>query len=202
MILWLLKMFKKIDHIIEGKKKLLHQFKNKKIINIFLECLMFEINEIEEAIEQLNINRSLKNAIGKQIDSNGEIRNVLRNDLNDEYYKQKVLNKIALDNSDGTILSILSAAKIILNNNKFVYKETYPARVELFSNNSQCSLFQYKYIANSVGVCVSLDLKYTLDDKPFGFNNNKYNGYGTIYNNTNTNKGGGYASIIGDLNNE
>lgn len=195
-------MFNKINHIVEGKKNLLHQFKNKKIINIFVECLMIELNEIEYALEQLNNNRSLKNAIGKQIDSNGEIRNVLRNNLNDFEYKQKVLNKIALDNSDGRIFSILSAAKIILNNDKFVYKETYPARVELFSNNSQCSLHQYRYISNSVGICVSLDLKYTLDDKPFGFNNNnKYNGYGTIYN-INTNKGGGYASIIGELNNE
>lgn len=194
-------MFKKIEHFKEAKLKILHQFKNKKIINIFVECLMIELNEIEDALEQLNNNRSLKNAIGKQLKFNGKLRDIENAFLDDNTYKQQVLNRIALDNSDGKINSFLNATSIVLNSKKFIYKESYPLRIELFVLNNVCNIQQYKYIVKITSLCVSLGLAFSNSLNPFGYNKKICSGY-KKYNEINSNKGGGYASIIGDLENE
>ena len=80
-------MFNKINHVIEGKKKLLYQFKNKKIINILFESIFNQINEIEDTLYDLYYKRNLKDSVGKQIDTNGILRDLERNGLNNTPYE-------------------------------------------------------------------------------------------------------------------
>lgn len=192
-------MFNKINHVIEGKKKLLHQFKNKKIINILFDSIFNQINDIEDTLYDLYYKRNLKDSVGKQIDTNGILRDLERNGLNDYEFRQNILNKIALDNSEGLIKSVIDSAKIILNDNNIIYKELYPAGIEIFVLNKKCNINQYKYIEKSIPLCVSLVLKFSGSLKPFGYNNKICIGFKSIYD---VNKNKGYASNIGDYNND
>jgi hypothetical protein len=190
-------MYKKIDHIVESNKKLLYQFQDKVRINIILNSIMKQLNDVEDTLFDMKTKRGINDAIGKQLDVIGAQKSVSRNSLDDEIYRQEIKNRIALDNSKGFCLDILSAAKVILGGGKFEYKESYPARCEVFVSGKESSLYQFNYIKKAVGLCVSLGLRFCKNDKPFGYNKINYSGYGSIYNN-NSSKGGGYASILGD----
>ena len=191
-------MFKKIDHIAEAKKKLLYQFQDKKRINIILNAITKQLNDIEDTFEDMKTKRGLNNAVGKQLDIIGKYKNVDRQGLVDEEYRQAIRNQIAVDSSKGLCVDALLAAKIILGGGKFLYKESYPARCEMFVRAANCTIYQFNYIKNSVSLCVSLGLRFCKSNKPFGFNIKNCSGYGSIFNQNNSTKGGGYASIIGD----
>lgn len=191
-------MYKKINHIVDANKKLLYQFQDKARINIILNSLMKQLNDVEDTLFDMKTKRGINDAIGKQLDVIGAQKNVMRQGLKDEEYRQEIRNKIALDNSKGLCRDVLSAAKMILGGGKFLYRENYPARCEIFVRGVLCNEKQLNIIKNSVCLCVSVGLRFCKNNIPFGFNGNKSCvGYGSTFNNNN-NKGGGYASIIGD----
>ena len=190
------KTFEKINHQNEALKKFLYQFQDKKNIGILIKIIAKQLNDIEDTLEEMNYHRGIDKAIGRQLDILGIYKNVQRLGQSDEDYRKLIKNQIALDNANGTSQSVINSAKIILGGKEFIYSESYPARCEIFIISTNCNIYQYQSLKKAVPLGVSLGIRYTINDEPFGYSGSKYSmGFGTIYNKE---LGGGYASIIGE----
>lgn len=194
-------MYNKIEHKKELNNKLLFQFQDKEIINIVNDAIGIQLNDIEDTLEDMTTKRGLNSAIGKQLNVIGINKNIPRNIDNDEIYRQEIKNKIAVDSSKGFCNDLIFSAKVILNGGNFLYKESYPARCEIYVISNKCNIIQFNYIKNTVSLGVGFGLRYSTSQKPFGYNSNLYSGFKSVFDN-NSKKGGGYASIIGDNENE
>jgi hypothetical protein len=120
------------DVVGEGLNRLINQWKDKPVVQGLLKSYLENIQPLEDASFQLLDERGIHSAIGEQLDILGLLVGELRRGREDEEYRQAILNRIALNKSDGTpevILEILSA--ITLTPLPHLW-EHYPANIHAF----------------------------------------------------------------------
>lgn len=122
----------------ESKKFLLEQFKDKQKINDFLQCCIAEQDNIYNVQLQLQYNRNLKNAVGKQLDKLGTIINLKRNYLDDANYRSALYAQILINNGNGTPEDIIAIVEKVYNTKKIVLREQEkPAHFTLEINGNR-----------------------------------------------------------------
>ena len=192
-----IKKFDKINHQDESMKKFLYQFQDKKNVGLLVKIISKQLDDIEDALADLNDNRGLDSANGEQLDVIGIYKNVARLGQNDEEYRQSIKNQIVLDSSNGSNESFISCAKIIFKKDIFFLKEKC-AHLDIYLPNDICSKTQQNVLTKCVPIGVSLGVVYC-EKTPFIFEGStdvEGKGFGSIYDFDDC---GYFASYIGDI---
>lgn len=122
------------DHIVRAKNRLIEQYRGKPKIEGVLEAIVAPIQDIEDVLEQLKIERWIETAIGVQLDKIGRIVGAEREiGQNDDDFRLVVKAQIIMNLNQGTPEEIISAAKFFIGAAFIWYLEVYPAAVDIFS---------------------------------------------------------------------
>ena len=87
------------------------QFQDSTNFRAFLTALAQVMDDLKTPIEDLRTKTDIDNAVGEQIDRNGEMLGINRNGLNDAQYKLLQSVKVKANISDGTPEVILEIAE-------------------------------------------------------------------------------------------
>ena len=129
------------DYIISLQKDLIEQFKGKPNIEALVTVIGKQFNDIAAFFRQLNDERSINTAVGKQLDRVGDIVVLSRNDaarldgrvqaadMTDEEYRKYLIYKILRNTSDCTYYDIMKAIEMFWNGPPLKYSEdpNFPA---------------------------------------------------------------------------
>lgn len=123
------------DVVEDATGKLLHQFKDKPKINAFLTGIVNQVQESENSKFDLLNGASIYTAIGERLDICGNIVGEPRLGKTDEEYRSAILQKIAINTSNGTPDKLLQILQILTAAENIKLWEHYPANVIFYSNN-------------------------------------------------------------------
>lgn len=123
----------RINQVESGLDKLLYQFKDKPNINNMTSSYLEQVQETQEAYEEMLDERSLITSVGVQLDNIGAIVGERRRFRNDEEYRAAIVIRIALNSATGTIPNTISIIKQIYPEAGGVsYWEHFPASINMF----------------------------------------------------------------------
>jgi len=123
------------DHIERAKERLIEQYKGKSKIEGLVEAVVAPLQEIEDVLEQLKVERWIESAVGVQLDKIGRIVGAEREiGQNDDDFRLVVKAQIIMNLNQGTPEEIIAAAKFFIGAAFIWYLEVYPAAVDIFSS--------------------------------------------------------------------
>lgn len=125
--------------------KLPEQFKHKHNIEVLIRAFADELEEIEEAFQELETLRSIKTAFGKQLDGIGEIVSLTRAEstayagvvdfdvLDDERYRLFLMYKALRNANECTYPELMEICRLLYNAKLLYYKEfdDHPAHFQV-----------------------------------------------------------------------
>jgi hypothetical protein len=161
------------DHVQQALNRLLYQYKGKANIAALLTALVEPIQELEDAIFDVNSGRQFFNgsaypASGAQLDGIGAIVGVARNGLEDAEYLVFIIGTIVVNNSDGTIPTLLNVVNIFFEPDLFLAFDMYPAEfnVELAGSTLDPTLYDTaaRFIQQALGASIGLGFIATMDE--------------------------------------
>lgn len=83
-------------------------------IEKLLACLIAPCQDLEDALQQLRLERFVDTAVGDQLDVIGNIVGQLRWGLDDATYRRYIRARAATHNSDGTIEDLLTVCDLVV----------------------------------------------------------------------------------------
>jgi hypothetical protein len=104
------------------------QFDKSENLKKFLDTYLSQFKNLHEALVDLSNTTDVLTAEGYQLDLIGEIIGLSRQGLDDVSYRQEILTKIVLNNSNGYLDDILSYLKLVSKTDLTFGWEYYPAR--------------------------------------------------------------------------
>lgn len=119
------------DRVARAKAFLLTQFKDKPNINAFVEVVVEELQQLENALTDLQNVRTLEGSYGVYLDEIGETLKVNRGNYNDNDYKNAIKIAIAKKTSSATAEDILFIVELITGDPEVVLTNNYPYLLEL-----------------------------------------------------------------------
>lgn len=115
------------DVIETGKDLLIDFWKDKPVMQGLLKSQLREIQKLEDLTFQLLNERNVNDAVGVQLNVIGSIVGEDRQGRSDVEYREAILNRIALNRSDGTPPVILDLLSILSGSSVPNIFEHYPA---------------------------------------------------------------------------
>lgn len=103
------------DHTAQALDRLRQQFRGKQNIEDVLTALLTGVQDAESAVYQLLTERSIYTASDATLDLLGGIVGQVRGDSDDTEYRRRILAKIKVNNSRGTIPDIVAIARLVVN---------------------------------------------------------------------------------------
>lgn len=94
---------KKTTHVIEGLANLVDQFKNKPRLAALVTSFLTQIQELEDALAQIETDTTTTTAVGQQLDNLGAIVGEARLGRSDLQYDTAIQVRRLLNVSEGTI---------------------------------------------------------------------------------------------------
>lgn len=119
----------KQDHITSGLDYLITFWNNKPIATGITKAYLKEIQKLEDVLHDLLTQRGINVARGAQLDVLGVFAGETRDNKSDESYRLTILNRLAINNSDGTIPVVLDIIKSLTGTENPTLFEHYPALV-------------------------------------------------------------------------
>lgn len=167
------------NHVAQALARLMQQYKGAPNLEAILTALIVQIQDLEDAIFDLDEGRQLYNgttypAIGAQLDGIGDLVGAPRSGLTDEEYLFLILGTIAKNTSDTTISAVQNVIQFLFQPEGFHLYEVFPAAVGFdFSTTPVDESFfslLIEIIKQSLGAGISLDyvVQYSATN-PFAF---------------------------------
>lgn len=103
--------------------RFVEQLKDKPMFDALAKSYLDEVQELENALYEIILERLLENAVGAQLTNIGKIVGAPRTTDNDVDYKSQVRAKIAINLSDGTPEDIITVMALIVGHENFHIKE-------------------------------------------------------------------------------
>jgi hypothetical protein len=125
------------NHVDDGLKRLLEQWKNKDNMENILRSLLGGVQELEETFFDLRDERldlSNSNTVGQQLDNYGEIVGQDRNNLDDDFYRVLLNAKIGINVSNGEPERVINTLKLLTSATNVHYKNLRSAEIEMGSD--------------------------------------------------------------------
>lgn len=134
-------------------------------IEKLLACLIAPCQDLEDALQQLKLERSVDTADGEQLDVIGNIVAQPRLGLDDETYRRYIRARVATHNSDGTTEDLLTICELVVYDDDATYvitqEGTATARVfvsgEVITTALATVLFGFLNASKSSGVRIVLE---------------------------------------------
>lgn len=119
------------DHVGEMLDVRTEQFRDKERFTNVLRTFGVQIQDIENALQQLIADRALDTAVGAQLDGIGEIVGEERAGRLDADYRVAIRTRISLNLSQGTPEDLISLAQAISGGTNVELTELFPAAFEI-----------------------------------------------------------------------
>lgn len=152
-----------IDNNAKGLDRLLYQFNDKELIKAFLSSYLKQIDKTQTDTVTLLDNRSIYNATNSFLDDIGKILRVSRAGDTDDTYRDRLLDQILVDTSEGTPSDVLTALKEVTNATTVRMFEHYPCNLHLYTNGTSNLDTVANTISKTVPATVS-DVTIIVDD--------------------------------------
>ncbi len=144
-------------HVLDAKARLVQQFKDKPRIEALLDAFVVQIQELEDAGQELSDLLDIDLMTGVNLDNIGEIVTQPREGRSDSDYRQAIREKIRANVSSGTPDEIIEAFEFMTNPTTVDYTEDYPAGFVIYGDGSQpASLFDGMNAVKPAGVYMGL----------------------------------------------
>lgn len=129
------------DFVTRLKQDLVEQFRGKANIEALMEIVGIELQEVYDFYEQLRAERSVKTAVGKQLDGVGDIAVLTRKEvsrlsdgIDDDIYRQYLVYKILKNTCDCTYPNIIKAFQMFWDGQLYYTEDPqYPATMILYT---------------------------------------------------------------------
>lgn len=121
-------------HVVDALNRLLQQYKDKDRIRALIETDGERTQQLEDVLQVLNVERTLDDADGIQLDRLGDILGIDRNGLSDEDYRTRLRIKVIQNISNGEPDRLINVYAFLLEATQVQYQEHYPAGVALMAN--------------------------------------------------------------------
>lgn len=134
-------------------------------IEKLLACLIAPCQDLEDALQQLKLERFVDTADGEQLDVIGRIAGQRRLGLDDDTYRRYIRARVATHNSDGTTEDLLTICDLIVYDDLATYVLTQEgiatARLSvidiMLTSALGTILFGFLNVARSTGVRIILN---------------------------------------------
>lgn len=100
------------DHVGKGRALLIEQFKNRRVVQGYLDCLMRRAQDLENVFWDIINSRILDDATAAQLDSLGGLANEKRSGRNDDDFRAAIRLRIRVNRSKGRIADIIDVAML------------------------------------------------------------------------------------------
>lgn len=185
------------DHVAQSKARLREQYKNVPEIVALIDSWTGQIQELEDIIFAMSVNRSVLQGEGVQLDLIGQILNVPRDARNDDDYRIALLAKIAQNVSSGTPEDVISIFKLITESAKVYLSNNYNGEVYLLADHPLTqdevnAMLRDMYRVVGAGVRIQGLGSFDPDDSFAFAGPDLAKGFGSVYDNT---KGGKLATL-------
>lgn len=117
------------QHLARALERLAEQFKGRTKIEALITALMTAFQDVENALQQVLLERTIDTATGVQLDMLGVIVGQDRGGLSDADYRRFVRARIAVHRSKGTTSDMIRIGALIVNDPaaKFVVRTVWDA---------------------------------------------------------------------------
>lgn len=123
------------DHVVRMLALLASQFDDSVLLKGFIRAFALQVQDLQNAAEQLYYERSLNTAVGIQLDGIGEILNVLRlQGESDDLYRERLRFKSFLIFSSGTPEQIMYILETQSEASFVEYFDIFPAAYQMYTN--------------------------------------------------------------------
>lgn len=160
-------------HVQDALARLMQQYQGKPYIQALITALVQQIQDLEEALFDMDADRQIYSAFGAQLDALGTLVGFPRNGLSDTQYLYFILGQIGENFSDGTIDKVISIFSNILNTPIVHERDLYPAAVGMSAGatlDPALYTIVQNMIQNSLGAGISLTYLALFDEtKAFAF---------------------------------
>ena len=120
------------DHEDQGVALLITQFRDKPLIEIMLRALLEQVQEAENALFALLIERTIDTAVGAQLDVIGKIVGQSRGTFDEDTYRTFIRGRVLVNRSSGTTDQMVEIVNTLLPDGVSLrVKEYYPAAFQL-----------------------------------------------------------------------
>ena len=102
----------KLNIVEEGLARLPFVWNDKHNVQGLVKSLLQQVQELEDVFHQLNEERDIFSAVGKQLDALGLIIGESRKSRGDDEYRVALLVQIAINNSSGTHDALLNIVRL------------------------------------------------------------------------------------------
>ena len=177
-----------LDHAAEARARIVTQFKGKPRIEGLIGSFAAATQAVEDTLWDLLTIRSIDTAIGAQLDIIGEIVGESRKGKQDEPYRLAIKAKIGQNNSKATPEDIISVFKLLVQADKALFIEYFPAEAAIFADKNIENLDNYeilKFCQKAMPAGARLDYIGWYDgDQAFGFQDDpNAKGFGEAFDN-------------------
>jgi hypothetical protein len=111
-----------IAHVTDALARLGEQFKSQPNLVAFLTAHVAPLQDIEDALQQLLLERQVDTAIGDQLDALGALVGQARAGLSDDDYRRYVRARIMANRSRAIVEDLLQVARLVLNDGDAVIR--------------------------------------------------------------------------------
>lgn len=179
-----------IDHVTNGLNQLPSQFQDSPIFKELVKIYLEEVQEIEDCVADIQLQKNLDFAVGYQLDVIGENLGKRREGLDDSTYRETLRIQRVINAGEGQFDTALLLWKNLTGSNTATLYEDYPAGISLYSDVGAPPLYKLNLFTNSLPITVtaSITSSYSADDA-FCFAGGVGSGFGTT----------GDSSIGGEL---
>ena len=136
------------------------------------DVILAELQETEDFMFALIVDRWLPNDTGAQLDMWGKILNEPRGGLSDTLYRGFLEARIITNTSSGTIDAIVKVLRMITRSESVIYMPTYPAALILQYENPAIPIAQKQRVKNQIASMIPAGVGFEIvesNTNHFGF---------------------------------
>jgi len=189
-----------IDYDDIARARMLQQFKLTEAPNLekLLQTFVGEIQEIENVLFDLFLDRSVKKATGDQLDTIGAIVGIDREARTNVNYRSAIQTQIQVNNTGGQESSIAAFLVNLVAPVTIDITETFPAGLDIAIDKTGVIANTISLLRKAVAATVSLQFaQVDPGETPFAFSGSIFgNGFGNLVTPT---EGGVFAFIITEV---
>ncbi len=180
-----------------ARERMLQQFKAAcaPLLDNLLQSFVGEVQEIEDVLFQLLLERTVDEAVGEQLDIIGAIVGIGREGRNNTDYRQAVLIQIQVNNTGGQESALAALLKNLVNPTTIDIVETFPAGLDVAIDATGVSASTIQLLRRAVAATVSLQFSQVdPGETPFAFSGSAFgDGFGNLVTPTD---GGVFAFVV------